>query len=147
MIELKDLKKELTKIITESTTREVMKKASDLLAEEIKKRTRDGDGVDGKLKGLKSTTINYRKLIKLHSSTSPSKSNLTRKGTLLNSIKTTGVKKKEGVVKLTKEQGDKVLKLKKLGFEFFEANKQETNNVVELIRKEVDEAIKRFNNK
>jgi len=145
-IDIKNLQKELLSIIKESTDRATMKSVSKELADDIKKRTRDGKSSTGNLPELQTPTVRIRKNVRLHRDTSPEKSNLTRGGALLNNIKTTA-KAREGTVKMMGKQAEKTLKLEKIGFKFFNASKEESKRVVEFIQKAINKAIRKFNNK
>jgi len=94
-----DFGRDVSKFIS-NLTRNLSTKAKDAVAEVaartgvelIRKRTRQGFGVASnynskyKLKPLSASYIEYRKTINLSSETSPSKSNLTKTGTMLDSL-------------------------------------------------------------
>jgi len=151
-IDIKDLMEEISKIVNEAVKRETVRTASEQLRDDIKERTRGGEGVDKQgnkkpLKNLQSTTVQIRKNTHLHQSTSPERSNLTRKGKMLDSMVVVA-KKREGSIQFkNKSQSRKAKAVTDLGFRFFKASKEETKRVVDYIQDVVDKSIAKFNNK
>lgn len=90
----KKINAELTKIRSKMTSQEVLKIVGDEAVEIIRTRTRKGFGSDKpggsnpKLARLAPETVKARKKKRLSSSTSPSKSNLTETGKMLDNLKT-----------------------------------------------------------
>ena len=85
------ISKKLTKQLSKLS--EVLAKAGDDLADAVRKRTRQGfgvsrnNGIKRSLKQLASSTIKKRSRLPLSPKTTPSKSNLTQSGSMLDSIK------------------------------------------------------------
>jgi hypothetical protein len=121
-----------------------------LIPELIKLRTRQaGEGVDGALKSLAESTIEYREKYEdnLHPDTSPSNSNLTATGQLLDAIqgKNTGSKVRvdiKGGKRKSEISGGKSKKTNKdvrkyvedAGRKFLELSEAEKDEVIELAR-------------
>jgi len=179
-VDTKKLRDALVRIMPEITSPEAMRKIGDQAASMIKLRTRLGYGVqkDGadkeKLKPLSKTTIEVRKgnlaffkspstgkpipyepddngaKVRLHSDTRPSKSNLTRTGQLLDSVKVTkagrgtvsvGPKGARNDGNLTNEKvGEYVTEG---GRPFNNLSKVETKRIQDAVKKDLRDRIKR----
>jgi len=91
--DLNKILSKLSKTVQETVNRVTMQKVGDFTAELIVKRTRLGYGVDdnfGEKKKLAALSINYvktRKRLGVDSTSSAKKSNLTRTGQMLKSVK------------------------------------------------------------
>jgi hypothetical protein len=113
---LNDFKKHINDAIDKSLNRQNMNIIIDKMAERIEKRTRSGRGVnqhwgiDKPLKKLKPITIQLREELQqdgeLDSRTSPRKSNLTRTGRLLDSIRTSVIGRGLARIFLRSSRGD-----------------------------------------
>lgn len=90
----KKINAELSKIRTKVQSREILKIVGDEAIEIIRTRTRKGQGVDRpggsnkKLAPLAPSTIEARERKRLSPETSPSESNLTETGKMLDNLKT-----------------------------------------------------------
>jgi len=112
---LKDIEKftkEIKKVIGLSTSRKNLTRYGNIAVKRIQARTSKGFGVarTGKigqrkkgLKALATSTVNRRKRSKLHSSTSPGKSNLTFTGQLLESLKVKKINPRKGSLVISPE--------------------------------------------
>jgi hypothetical protein len=103
--EIDKIYKALRKAENEIKSRSNMKAIAQVSAEMIKDRTRFKskgveyrDGPEHKLARLELSTIKARRRKKLHSSTTPEKSNLTESGQLLDALYGKGIKKGVGIV-------------------------------------------------
>lgn len=158
-IDAKDLVKELRKIITEATKRETVKAITDSTQKNIEERTRKGFGLSESgnkrpLKSLRPRTVKIRKQLKEDGKLTgegaiPQKSNVSRSGDLLKTMVTKS-KKGEGEIKYNKQESQRKLgALLKLhsGFRFFGVTNEEEKNIITNLRKIVNNAIRKFNNK
>jgi len=131
---------------------------AETIPEVIRIRTQqEGDGVNGQLKALESSTKKYRKRYKanLSSDTDPDRSNLTATGQLLNSIKgknigskvviEPGKSKRKGELsggksRLTNKEVNKYVD--ENGREFLRLNKQETEEATNLAKDIIAEELR-----
>lgn len=86
------IKKLVGRIISQSTSKGNMQALANMAADMITRRTRDGYGVSRprgfleRLKPLAQSTVERRKRLKLHGSTTPETSNLTETGQMLRAL-------------------------------------------------------------
>lgn len=129
-------------------SKEIMQEVADLMKEMVVKRTRLGSGSDGpggnktKLNPLSPAYIAQRKRMKeeLSPLTTPSRSNLTRTGHMLDSVVT---EVDEGVASLTfsdEHAGDKAKWVSK-DRPFFYLTKTELDRVLRFLRNKIREII------
>lgn len=138
--------KNIDKAVDESLSKKNMARLAQNSAERIERRTRSGKGVkfhnsnETTLKSLQGSTIGIRKRLEeaglLDIRTTPIKSNLTRSGQLLDSIKGLSQRKATGRITFNPTRNDSknnqqiVTELEKGGFNFFKLSKKELLSLV-----------------
>lgn len=111
-----ELQLKINEGLSKGTSQSKMQELINFLAGEVKKRTRLGYGVDSpgaNRKGLKALSPNYikkrrldKKRGRLHPDTTPSKSNLTRTGQMLNSLQGKAQSGRKGIINLKASRND-----------------------------------------
>lgn len=149
----KDLEKKLAKLISSVGDASTMDKIGKELAQTVKTRTRKGFGVDqpgGRSKRLTKLSKPYKKERKglqsrgkLSSETSPAKSNLTKTGELLDSIKGSGKKNEARIYIDGRNNVKKVRDQAQAGREFMNLNKAEIKDAIDILEKELNNDIKK----
>ena len=150
MSELKKIRDALKAIVIATSSRETMKEVAEYLVEEIPRRTRAGLGVSGKGKPAKNfkklapiTVENRKEDPALSSKTTPSTSNLTHTGKMVDSINykaTTG----KAIVKLQKPQATKAKKNIELGRRFMEVSDKDLDKITDIIGKNIEAEINKL---
>ena len=155
-IDIKDLGKELLKIVKTAghvvTMKKVAKKGKTLITE----RTQKGQQADGRsLPNLEKSTVSIRRKAKLAPTTSPEKSNVTRSGKLLKSINASGKSKEATIEFKSQESLRKMDELKSVKSrsgvknftKFFGLSKKEEQELIDEIESAVKDAADQFNKK
>lgn len=153
MATLKDVTLALELAIDEATSKATAEAIGEYSAEQIKKRTRVGKGVDkfaGKQEALKikASTKRIRKGLKdagkLSPETTPAKANLTRTGKLLDSM---NYKYDAGSttieIGVSKRQQRKANELEEQGHKFLNLTRGEFKHVIEIMVKRIVQKLKR----
>jgi len=160
MSEFDAVNKKLDRLVASARSKSAMKRLAEGVAEQIRKRTRLGYGVDRsgakqtKLKPLKSEKYIRRRQIarkggELSGNTSPKRSNLTFTGQLLDAIKGKALRAGESVVYVDENRDDGVLNSDIIdgqeniqGRPFYHISKTEYTNIVRgirtVLRKQID---------
>ena len=151
-IKLGDLPKVLTKdlesIMTELGSPANMKALADQMKDDIYKRTKLGYGVNktseaqSKLKPLQNSTKKARKSMDLDGSTTPSKSNLTQSGTMLNDLKSDSEQNGFKISLGTVESQDKAKWNQDKGRTFMNLSKSQILVITNFLKKKIVELLK-----
>lgn len=158
--QIKDLRKKLQKLLDEIDTTETMKEVGEFVADRVRVRTRLGYGVkkDGderdKLKKLSKPYVERRKALKekgeLSQKTNPRKSNLTKTGQMLDSIKT--VKAGKGFAEIrpegprtdTDQNNEEIAQhVTDAGRPFMKLSKPEKSGVLKVIEKKISKVVRK----
>lgn len=144
----KTLNKDLESIMKEIGSPENMKALADMLKDDIIKRTKLGFGVNNKgesqskLKPLSESTKKARKHMKLDSTTSPAKSNLTQSGDLLRDLKTVVAQNVASIELGSQESRDKAMWNEQKGRTFMNISKSQILNITNILKKKIAELLK-----
>lgn len=149
----KDLERKLLKIINNIGNSAQMQDVADAGKKEIVERTKKGSGVNKnegkkvKLAALDPNYIKARKRLKkqgaLSSDTSPSKSNLTRSGKMLSSVKTSAENKKAQIYIAGSENNRKAAQQEAQGRKFLKLSKGEVKKLLNIIEEDIKKDIKK----
>ncbi len=149
----KDLEKKLSRLIDSVGDASTMSKVGKELAQTVKRRTRRGFGVEQqggsstKLKKLSQPYKKQRKSLKrkgvLSSETTPAKSNLTKTGKLLDSIKGEGKKGEARIYIDGRENVKKAQDQAQVGREFMNLNKAEIKDAIDILEQDLNNDIKK----
>lgn len=153
-IDIKDLGRELLKIVKSAGKIETMKAVAKKGKELITKRTTSGFDKEGnKLPSLEPATVRIRRSKSLASTTSAAKSNVTRSGKMLKSMTAKG-KSKEATISFSNDTSKKKVRklesnvgIKNKSFDFFGLTKDERQKLIDEIESAVTEAVSEFNQK
>jgi len=156
MTTFRDITKNMQKAIDAALHRSKMKENAELMAKLIKERTRKGGGVKkvggnvSKLRALAPSTIASRRRKKLHSATSPGKSNLTETGQMLDALYGVGIKKGEGSVRIRPNRkgggitNDEVAFFVSGARPFVDLSKGESTVIAKKVEKDTSKALKKY---
>lgn len=149
----KDLSKKLAKILDNVGEARQMDRVAKVAAKEVRDRTRDGYGVPKplskreRLKKLKETyqkrRQSLRKQGKLSSQTTPTKSNLTKSGEMIDNVDGRGSKNKAEVFVKGKKNKDKAAQQSDAGRTFMNLSKKEAEKAVNIIKEDIEKDIKK----
>lgn len=152
-MDLKDLKKALDRVINGLGDQAQMSKIAKKATEQVHDRTKKGFGVDKhegpkkRLKGLKDSYKTKRKKLKrqgrLADDTTPSKSNLTKSGAMLDNIKYEAKKGEATVYISGGKNKQKATYQANAGRTFMNLSKNEAKELVNIIEKEINDDIKK----
>lgn len=160
-VDMTKFKKDMKKVIDEFDKKETMRDVGNFAADRIVKRTRLGKGVSekgGDSQPLKRLSDGYKKQRKKKSTelsqfTTPGKSNLTRTGQMLDSVKVTEVDQGRALVAPTGNRTDsKINKLNNLDVAgyvskdrpFLNLSKAELLALNRYVREKIEALLKKF---
>jgi len=149
----KELEKKLAKLVDNIGNRSQMQDVADEATKIVKTRTKQGKGVDKnggstqKLRQLKTSTIKKRSQLKragkLSDETTPSKSNLTQKGEMINSVQGQGQKNLATVSLKGRKNQSKAEHQADVGRKFMNLAKKEISDLANIIEDDIKKDIKK----
>jgi hypothetical protein len=148
-MKIKDLQIKLKNLLPETINKAMYEELGATAAVVIKERTRKGQGVatpQGNLEKLKALSPKYikrrQKMRNLSSETTPSKSNLTKTGDMLDNIKSKATSSQATVFIAGKKNND-AAKYGEKDRPFMNLSKSEYNKLVNFIKEKIKTGIKK----
>lgn len=152
-MDFKDLQRKLGTLIREVGDAQTMVKVAKQTAETVKKRTRRGFGVEqtgGRSKRLKKLADGYKKTRRglkkrgqLSTETTPAKSNLTKSGEMLDSIKGEG-KTRQARIYIDGSRNEKKVKDQvEQGRVFMNLNRAEVKDIIDILEEDLNKDMKK----
>jgi len=146
---IKDLQIKLKNLLAETSNKALYEELGKTAASMVKERTRKGKGVSnpkGNLENLKALSPKYikrrQKMRNLSQETSPSKSNLTKKGEMLDNIKSKATNDQATVFIDGKKNND-AAKYGQKDRPFMNLSSAEYNKLVNFIKEKIKTGIKK----
>lgn len=146
----RNLQEALEKAKKELTSTENLQKIGDDLAEQIKTRTRLGNGLDGdgkepaKLRPLSSKYVKERQTMPLSEFTTAKKSNLTQTGQMLDEIEAKASNSKISITFKSQESKDKARWNTEKGRPFLAVSRVQIERLRNDLDKKLEELLKKY---
>lgn len=140
----------ITRAVNETLNKDLMQSIGDDFAEQIKTRTRLGNGLSEnggeptKLRPLSSGYVQQRKSMKLSGMTKPSKSNLTQTGEMLDDIKATVNNDKITLTFGSQFSKDKARWNEESGRSFLAISRVQIERLKNSLEKKITELLKKY---